>query len=99
MARRAGEKEQLISYASRFTLHTSRLTLQASRFAWLAGLIAIVLLYTAFSLYQINLPGLHYDEAFEAVPALQLWQGQPVDLFRGSGLRLGGQLFPLMTQD
>jgi hypothetical protein len=62
-------------------------------------LFFILLLYAALGFYQLHLPGLHYDEAFEAVPALQLWQGQPVDLFRGSGLRLGGQLFPLMTQD
>ncbi len=66
-----------------------------------AGLLLalIVLLYTLLALYQLHLPGLHYDEAFEAVPALQLLQGQPVTTFRGHGLRLGAQLFPLMTQD
>ncbi|GAB4442791.1 MAG: hypothetical protein Kow0031_24940 [Anaerolineae bacterium] len=63
------------------------------------ALAAIVALYLALSLYQLNLPGLHYDEAFEAVPAMQLVYGQPVTAFRNSGLRLGGQLFPLMTQD
>jgi 4-amino-4-deoxy-L-arabinose transferase-like glycosyltransferase len=51
------------------------------------------------SFYQIDLPGLHYDEAFEAVPALQLWRGQPVATFRHSGLTLNGRTFPLMTQD
>jgi len=62
--------------------------------------IAIILLiYTALSLYQLNLPGLHYDEAFEAVPAVQLLYDQPVTAFRNSGLWLGGRLFPLMTQD
>ncbi|MBE7552359.1 MAG: glycosyltransferase family 39 protein [Anaerolineales bacterium] len=73
------------------THHVSRLTLYA--------LSATLLLYAGLSFYQINLPGLHYDEAFEAVPALQLWQGQPVAAFRNSGLTLGGQIFPLMTQD
>ncbi|NJN93787.1 MAG: phospholipid carrier-dependent glycosyltransferase [Anaerolineales bacterium] len=78
--------------------HASRLTHHASRFAWLY-FGAIILLYASLSFYQIDLPGLHYDEAFEAVPALQLWQGQAVSSFRSSGLILGGRLFPLMTQD
>jgi hypothetical protein len=42
---------------------------------------------------------LHYDEAFEAVPALQLLRGQPVSAFRNSGLTINGQIFPLMAQD
>ena len=62
-------------------------------------LIIILTVYAGLSLYQINLPGLHYDEAFEAVPALQLLLGQPTTTFRSSGMMLGGQLFPLMTQD
>lgn len=66
---------------------------------WALGLAAILLLYAALSLPQLTLPGLHYDEAFEAVPALQLLLGRPVTAFRGSGLALGGTLFPLMTQD
>ncbi len=78
--------------------HVSRITYHVSRFT-LYALSATLLLYAGLSFYQINLPGLHYDEAFEAVPALQLWQRQPVAAFRNSGLTLGGQLFPLMTQD
>jgi len=70
------------------TPHASRLVLSG-----------LVLLYAALSFYQIDLPGLHYDEAFEAVPALQLWRGQPVATFRHSGLALNGRRFPLMTQD
>jgi 4-amino-4-deoxy-L-arabinose transferase-like glycosyltransferase len=70
-----------------------------SRLAWLYCLSAIILLYAGLSLYQINLPGLHYDEAFEAVPALQLWRGQPVLTFRNNGLTLGSRTFPFMTQD
>ncbi|MCB0211475.1 MAG: glycosyltransferase family 39 protein [Anaerolineae bacterium] len=62
-------------------------------------LSGIAALYLALSLYQLDLPGLHYDEAFEAVPAVQLLQGQPTTVFRESGLRIGGQLYPLMTQD
>ncbi len=59
----------------------------------------ILIIYGLLSLYQLNLPGLHYDEAFEAVPALQLLLGQPVMAFRNSSLILGHQVFPLMTQD
>jgi hypothetical protein len=72
-----------------------------NRSAWFyaACLLIILLLYGLLSFYQITLPGLHYDEAFEAVPAVQLLQGQPVTAFRESGLTLVGQTFPLMTQD
>lgn len=62
-------------------------------------LAAIIVIYGGLSLYQLNLPGLHYDEAFEVVPAVQLLQGQPVTLFRNAGLLLGGVSLPLMTQD
>ncbi|MDM8528903.1 glycosyltransferase family 39 protein [Anaerolineales bacterium HSG24] len=63
------------------------------------SLIAIILLYLGLSLYQLDLPGLHYDEAFEAVPIVQLLTGQPVSSFRGHGLSIGGQIIPFMTQD
>ncbi|MBN1995080.1 MAG: glycosyltransferase family 39 protein [Anaerolineae bacterium] len=65
----------------------------------LVALGGILLLYFGLSLYQLNLPGLHYDEAFEAVPALQLLQAQPITTFREHGLKIGGHIFPLMTQD
>lgn len=57
-------------------------------------------LYLALALYQVYLPGLHYDEAREAgVPAMQILLGQPLDPFRGSALRVGGRDWPLMVQD
>ena len=62
-------------------------------------LAAILALYVSLSLYKIKLPGLHYDEAFEAVPAMQLLRQLPVTAFRNSGIQFGDQLFPLMTQD
>ncbi|MGQ9457866.1 MAG: ArnT family glycosyltransferase [Anaerolineae bacterium] len=66
---------------------------------WLAAGLAAGL-YLALALYQIHLPGLHYDEAREAgVPAMQLLLGQPLDPFRGSALRVGGRAWPLMVQD
>jgi 4-amino-4-deoxy-L-arabinose transferase-like glycosyltransferase len=64
-----------------------------------AALLPVLVLYLALSLYQIELPGLHYDEAFEAVPALQLLQNRPVTAFRNSGLTISGRFYPLMTQD
>ena len=101
--RRGEETSQPVQYhASRFTLHASRFTLHASRLTLHASrlvLSGLVLLYAALSFYQIDLPGLHYDEAFEVVPALQLWRGQPIATFRHSGLVLNGRRFPLMTQD
>jgi 4-amino-4-deoxy-L-arabinose transferase-like glycosyltransferase len=67
-----------------------------ARHRWLG---AILLIYALLSLYQLDLPGLHYDEAFEAVPAVQLLHQQPLTLFRNSGLTIGDQTYPLMTQD
>lgn len=69
------------------------------RFAWVFLLSGVFIIYVSLSFYQLDLPGLHYDEAFEAVPALQLLHGQPVTAFRNSGLALNGRIFPFMTQD
>lgn len=55
--------------------------------------------FLGLAAYQLNLPGLHYDEAFEAVPAMQLLLGRPVTTFRGNGIWIAGHLLPLMTQD
>ncbi|MFC1976552.1 hypothetical protein ACFLXQ_09150, partial [Chloroflexota bacterium] len=85
--------------SSRFTSHPSPFTRLPSRFIRLFLLGAILIIYFILSLYQLNLPGLHYDEAFEAVPALQLLNNQPVTTFRNHGLVLVGHTFPLMTQD
>ncbi|MDY7041601.1 MAG: glycosyltransferase family 39 protein, partial [Chloroflexota bacterium] len=55
--------------------------------------------FLALTLYQITLPGLHYDEAVEVLPAMQLLLGQPVVTHRGSGIHLGGRVFPIMVMD
>jgi hypothetical protein len=61
----------------------------------LAALVFLVL-----ATYQLDLPGLHYDEAKEAGNnAVQLLRGQPVQAFRGSGVRVGSALLPVMVQD
>jgi len=65
-----------------------------------AAVLLGLAVFFALALYQLELPGLHYDEAKEAgLPALQLLLGLPVDAFRGAGVRLGGRLFPLMVVD
>ncbi len=64
---------------------------------WLAGAL---LLYLGLAVYQLGLPGLHYDEAKEAgVNAMELLTGAPVSPFRDAGLSLFGVTLPLMVQD
>lgn len=63
-------------------------------------LLAALALYLALTLYQLELPGLHYDEAREAgVNAMEILTGAPITAFRGVGVTLGGRTFPLMVQD
>ena len=47
----------------------------------------------------LSLPGLYYDEAADAVPAMQLLLGQPVELVRQTGVELFGRTLPLMAFD
>ena len=59
-----------------------------------------LILFLALSLYQLNLPGLHYDEAKEAgLNAMQLVRAVPLAPFRGAGLHLLGRSLPWMVQD
>lgn len=66
------------------------------RYLWPGSLLILFLLLAT---YQLELPGLHYDEAFEVVPAMQLLKNQPVNAFRGGTITFLGKNFPLMTQD
>jgi hypothetical protein len=66
----------------------------------LGGLLAFCGLYLVAALYQLGLPGLHYDEAKEAGNnALELLTGAPVNAFREGVLEIGGLQLPLMVQD
>jgi hypothetical protein len=60
-----------------------------------------VLLFLGLSLYQIDLPGLYYDEALDTVPAMQLLMGQSIDTepARGASLVVGDLVLPLMVMD
>lgn len=60
---------------------------------------AIVCLYVAVAAYQLRLPGLYNDEAYDVVPAMQLILHQPVELNRGVGIRLFGLDLPVMISD
>ena len=77
-----------------------------SRGAVAARLLAVVPLalalaiFLALAAYQLNLPGLHYDEAKEAgLSAMQLLTGQPVTAFRDATVGVGPWRIPLMVQD
>jgi len=72
------------------------------RKAFLLDVLTLALglgLFFALSLYQITLPGLYYDEAADAVPAVQLIRGQEVELFKEAGISLGNRDFPITTMD
>lgn len=68
----------------------------ALRIWWGASLAAYLLL----ALWNLGLPGLHYDEAREAgVNAMELLTGAPVTAFRDAALQIGNVRLPLMVQD
>src|SRR6516162_3592657 len=52
------------------------------------------LMYFGIGLTNLNLPGLQYDEAADAVPAMELLRGQPNTAF--STINVFGQRLPLM---
>lgn len=63
-------------------------------------LAALLALYLALTLFQLGLPGLHYDEAREAgLNAMELLTRAPVTAFRGAAVELFGVRLPLMVQD
>lgn len=72
-------------------------TQRAIRYTLIAFPLAI---YFFLALPQLDLPGLHNDEAAEAgLQAMQILNGQPISAFRDAGLNIGGRIFPLMVQD
>ena len=54
-------------------------------------------IFLAICLYQLDLPGLYNDEAFDVIPAMQIVLGHPVELLRGAGLDILGVNLPLMS--
>lgn len=63
-------------------------------------LLAAILIYLCLAGYQLDLPGLHHDEAQEAgLMAMQLKNGYPPTLFRNTSLVIANRAFPIMVQD
>jgi hypothetical protein len=54
-------------------------------------------IFLAICLYQLELPGLYTDEAFDVIPAMQIVLGHPVELLRGASLDILGVKLPLMS--
>ncbi|NJM42371.1 MAG: hypothetical protein HC853_17340, partial [Anaerolineae bacterium] len=54
-----------------------------------------LLLFLAFSLHQLHLPGFYYDEGFDLTPMLSVMHSEPVELLRGIGI--AG--YPMMRMD
>jgi hypothetical protein len=67
----------------------------AGRLLALTGLIA----FWGLALAQPHLPGLYYDEAADAAPAVELLAGKPVEPARGVGIDLLGRTLPVMVMD
>lgn len=65
-----------------------------------AGWLFALALYFTLTLWQLGLPGLHYDEAREAGQnAMELLTGAPVMAYRGVTFDLFGVQLPLMVQE
>jgi 4-amino-4-deoxy-L-arabinose transferase-like glycosyltransferase len=62
-----------------------------------AAVIVACVVFSALCLYQLDLPGLYPDEAFDVVPSMQIVLGHPVDVQRGASLHLFGTDLPLMS--
>ena len=88
----------ICTYLRFFMLYSSaRLRDRLLRY-WL--LFAALALYLALAAPQLDLPGLHYDEALEAAaPAALLLNGQSVAIVNNGALRWGDLRLPLMVQN
>jgi 4-amino-4-deoxy-L-arabinose transferase-like glycosyltransferase len=63
----------------------------------IASVTVACLAFFAICVYQLDLPGLYNDEAFDVIPAMQIVLGHPVELQRGAGIDLFGVTLPLMS--
>jgi len=55
--------------------------------------------FFTLTLHQIDLPGVHTDEAMEVLPAMQLLRGQPVECYKDACLNLFGLRLPVMIYE
>ena len=70
-------------------------------FPWrgVAALGCLLGVFSLMALPNLSQPGLYYDEAADAVPAMQLLLGRTVETVRGSGITIIGRTFPVMAFD
>src|SRR6476659_7223814 len=61
------------------------------------ALVAALGIFLSLTLYQLNLPGLYPDEAFDVIPTMQILLGHPVELQRNAGIHVLGLSLPLMS--
>lgn len=64
-----------------------------------AVLLLAVAAFFGLASHQIDLPGLHTDEALEVIPVVQLLRGQEVECFKGVCLNLFGLHLPVMIYE
>ena len=76
-------------------LAAQRSTTRSAGPLWGAVMAVALALYLALSLYQLDLPGLSYDEALDAVPSMQTVLGRPLDIV--GTFALAGREWPLMV--
>ena len=57
------------------------------------------LVFALLAAYHLTLPGLYYDEAADAVPAMYLLQHVQPEMARPHGIPFGGLTLPLMVFD
>ena len=65
----------------------------------LAALLLGLAAFFTLTFYQIDLPGLHTDEALEVLPAVQLLRGQEVECFKGACVHVFGLRLPVMIYE
>ena len=65
-----------------------------SRNIWRWLFVFALLVYLLAATFQLRLPGLYYDEALDAVPAMQMLLGQPLET--QATVHIAGHEWPLM---
>ena len=95
MAATSAPEEPAADEARRRTLRSPG-TWSPSRLNLLV-ILGSCLLFLANALYQLDLPGLYPDEAFDVIPTMQLMLGHPVELQRNAAIHMFGLSLPLMS--
>ncbi len=75
----------------------SRVTARRGALFDVLAISVACVVFLGLCLYQLDLPGLYPDEAFDVVPTMQILLGHHVEVQRGAGLHLFGTDFPLMS--